>query len=110
MFLNWDNTKNLSFDGSHFTAAASSNYPHEQTSLGKIESGLVAIGGYTEPVIQPLDSKELTDGLWTMKREKPLVELYTNGHWVKQPDFPVKDIFFQYSTATHKNVLYLFGE
>ena len=79
---------NLSFDGSDFKAAASSNHPHKLTSLGKIESGLVAIGG---------------------SRGGNKVELYTNGHWVQQPPFP-EDNIFGYSTATYENILYVFGE
>ena len=87
-FLNIWNNLNLSFDGNDFKAAAPSNHPHRETSLGKIESGLVAIGGY--------------DG-------GNEVELYTNGHWVQQPPFP-EDRIHSYSTATYENVLYVFGE
>ena len=56
--------------------------------MGKIEPGLVAIGGYTG------GNK---------------VELYTNGHWVQQPPFP-EYVIYGYSTATYDNVLYVFGE
>ena len=83
------NNWNLSFDGSDFKAAASSNHPHKWTSLGKIESGLVAIGGYYDGGNK--------------------VELYTNGTWIQQPPFPEDDIY-GYSTATYENVLYVFGE
>ena len=69
--------------------AAWSNHRHEQTSLGKIKQGLVAIGDY-------YGNSE--------------VELYTNGHWVQQPPFPENDDFYGYSTATYENVLYVFGK
>ena len=58
------------------------------TSLGKIEAGLVAIGGY---------------------KGGNKVELYTNGHWVQQPPFPKNNVH-GYSTATYENTLYVFGE
>merc|ERR1712227_128778 len=57
------------------------------TSLGKIEAGLVAIGG---------------------NGGGNKVELYTNGHWVQQPPFP-DDYMSVYSTASYENVLYIFG-
>ena len=79
----------MSFDGSEFKAAASSDHPHIYTTLGKIEAGLVAIGGD-----------------WGGGNK---VELYTNGHWVQQPPFP-EDTIRSYSTATYENVLYVFGE
>ena len=60
--------------------------------MGKIESGLVAIGGYK--------------GGWDGDNK---VELYTNGHWVQQPPFP-EDEINTYSTATYGNVLYVFGK
>ena len=69
-------------------AAASSKHPHEMTSLGKIESGLVAISGYKGG------------------RE---VELYIYGSWLQQPPF-LEDDYWAYSTATYENVLYVFGE
>ena len=72
--------------------SASSSHPHTWTSLGKIESGLVAIGGYKG----------------NNKRGNK-VEVYTNGHWVQQPPFP-EDEIFDYSTATYENVIYVFGE
>ena len=87
-FLKIRNNLNLSFNGSGFKTAASSNHPHRITSLGKIEAGLVAMGDY--------------DG-------GNKVELYTNGHWVQQPPFPEDDIKW-YSTATYENILYVFGE
>ena len=71
--------------------AASSIYNHSYITLGKIEEGLVAVGGN-------LGNRE--------------VELYTDGHWVQQPPFP-KDRsydFYDYSVATYENVLYVFGE
>ena len=37
----------LRFDGNEFISAASSNYPHYLTSLGKLNEGLVAISGET---------------------------------------------------------------
>ena len=85
---------NLSFDGYNFQLADSTNHAHKWTSLGKIESGLVAISGY--------DSG----------RE---VELYTNGSWILQTPFPAAfcdycDYFDSYSTATYNNELYVFGE
>ena len=82
---------NLSFDGFVFKAAASSNRQHILTSLGKIEAGLVAIGG--ADLFSPGND----------------VELYTDGHWVQQPFFPEYS-FRGYSTATYENVLYVFGE
>ena len=85
---------NLSFDGYDFQLAASSNHPHRRTSLGKIESGLVAISGYGGG------------------RE---VELYTDGSWISQTPFPAAfcnycDSFDSYSTSTFNNELYVFGE
>ena len=75
--------------------AASSTYNHSMITLGKIEEGLVAVGGN-----------------WGNRE----VELYTDGHWVTQPPFP-KDSsdrfdrrFYDYSVATYENVLYVFGE
>ena len=68
-------------------------YDHSYTTLGKIESNLVAISGY--------DNRE--------------VELYTGGSWVSQTSFPASfcnycDSFDSYSTATVNNELYIFGE
>ena len=91
---------NLSFDGydspsnDSFQLADSTYHNHAWTSLGKIESGLVAISG--------------KDG----GRE---VELYTNGSWISQTPFPAAfcdycDSFHSYSTATYNNTLYVFGE
>merc|ERR1711937_315924 len=86
-----------SFDGSDFKVAASSICNHSSITLGKIEEGLVAVGG-----------NEVATG----ERE---VELYTDGHWVQQPPFPkdrsvfTSDIFYDYPVATYENVLYVFG-
>ena len=88
-FLRIRNNSNLSFDGSEFKNAPSSKHPHKQTSLGKIEQGLIAIGGANNGRV---------------------VELYANGYWVKQPPFPVYGYFYSYSTATFENVLYVFGK
>ena len=74
--------------------AASSTYDHQYITLGKIEEGLVAIGGKR-------------DGAGNRE-----VELYTDGHWVQQPSFPQdrSNDFYDYSVATYENVLYVFGE
>ena len=80
---------NFRFDGTSFITAASSNYGHLWTSLGKISAGLVAIGGlYSD-----------ND-----------VELYASGNWYNQPRFPEDDYFCDYSVATYEDQLYVFGE
>ena len=77
------------FDGSIFSTAASSTYPHQYTSLGRIAEGLVAISGYHS-------------GLE--------VELFANGYWFEQPEFPESvDYFKRYSVATVHNTLYVIG-
>ena len=59
------------------------------TTLGKISEGLVAISGYGGRS----------------------VELYSGEKWTDQPLFPddSSTAFYWYSTATHENVLYVFG-
>ena len=79
----------LRFDGSSFITAASSNYGHSSSSLGKISAGLVAISGY---------------------QANTEVELYASGNWYKQPKFPEENKFFYYSVATYDDQLYVFGE
>ena len=77
------------FDGSRFVTEASSNHEHQDTSLGKITAGLVAISGrgtYYE------------------------VELYASGKWLSQPKFPEEKPFYYYSVATYEDLLYVFGE
>jgi len=80
-----------SFDGTNFVTTASSNHPHEWTSLGKMKEGLIAISGYTyrDPSVE--------------------VELFANGNWYDQPPFPEEKYFYEYSTATYQNLLYVFG-
>jgi len=86
------NNLNLRFDGTNFVTTASSNHPHEWTSLGKMKEGLIAISGYTyrDPSVE--------------------VELFANGNWYDQPPFPEEKYFYEYSTATYQNLLYVFGE
>ena len=79
------------FDGTEFISAASSNYPHFVTTLGKIDEGLVAISG--------------SGGVVTNE-----VEIFSNGNWYNQPAFPVEKYFCYYSTATFENTLYVFGK
>ena len=38
------------------------------------------------------------------------VELFANGNWYDQPPFPEEDYFWGYSTATYKNIIYVFGK
>ena len=83
---------NFRFDGTSFITAASSNYGHLETSLGKISAGLVAIGGYTSN-----NEVELHPG-------------YASGNWYNQPRFPEEDYFYAYSVATYEDLLYVFGE
>ena len=79
---------NLSFDESEFKKAPSTKHPHKQTSLGKIDAGLVAIGGANEGRV---------------------VEIFANGYWVQQPPCP-EDGLKDYSIVTYENALYVFGE
>ena len=79
----------LSFDGRTTASAASSNHPHEYTSLGKLSSGLVAVSGYQSGVE---------------------VELFSAHAWSRQPDFPESSYFYLYSTATVADALFIFGE
>ena len=78
------------FDGTEFKSAASSNYPHHVTTLGKIDEGLVAISGGSGSTNE--------------------VEIFSNGNWYDQPAFPEEKCFRHYSTATYQNMLYVFGE
>jgi len=86
------NNNYLKFDGTNFVTAASSNHPHEWTSLGKMNEGLIAISGYT------------------YQDSSVEVELFANGNWYDQPPFPEEKYFYYYSTATYQNLLYVFGE
>jgi len=79
-----------SFDGSSFLTAASAKYEHYHTSLGKLSEGLIAISGYSS-----------ASGV--------TVELFANGKWYQQPDFPEERSFAYYSTITYENRLYIFG-
>ena len=78
------------FDGSSFLTAASAKYEHYHTSLGKLSEGLIAISGYSS-----------ASGV--------TVELFANGKWYQQPDFPEERSFAYYSTITYENRLYIFG-
>ena len=89
--LKLQNNYKFSFDGSTTASAASSNFPHRQTSLGKLSSGLVAISGVTLP----------NSGME--------VELFSAHAWSRQPDFPERGIW-AYSTATLADALFIFGE
>ena len=86
------NNINLSFDGTSFVTAASSNHPHRRTSLGKMNEGLIAISG------------------WSYQDSSVEVELFANGNWYDQPPFPEEKAFYYYSTVTYQNILYVFGE
>ena len=82
------NNLNLRFDGTNFVTAASTNHPHRETSLGKMNEGLIAISG---------DSSDVE------------VESFANGNWNNQPPFPWEKMSY-YSTVTYQNLLYVFGE
>ena len=86
------NNLNLRFDGTSFVTAASTNHPHRETSLGKMNEGLIAISGY------PYQDSSVE------------VELFANGNWYDQPPFPEEKYFSRYSTATFQNLLYVFGD
>ena len=79
------------FDGNNFVTAAPSNHPHRETSLGKMNEGLISISGvsYQDSAVE--------------------VELFANGNWYDQPLFPEETYFYGYSTATFENFLYVFG-
>ena len=81
------------FNGAEFLSAASSNYPHLYTSLGKIDEGLVAISGGTGGSSSNIE-----------------VEIFSNGNWYLQPAFPETKYFRYYSTTTFENILYVFGK
>ena len=80
----------FSFNAESFATAAAADYDHTRTTFGKIEEGLVAVGGRNGG----RDSRE--------------VELFSNGRWRRmKSDF--ERWMYLYSTATIKNKLYLFG-
>ena len=81
----------LRFDGTSYLTAASAKYEHKRTSLGKLSEGLIAISGYNS-----------ASGV--------TVELFANGNWYQQPDFPEESNFAEYSTITYENHLYIFGQ
>ena len=81
--------KKFRFNGTTTTSAASSNYDHPETSLGKLSSGLVAVSGWNSGVE---------------------VELFAKNTWSRQPDFPDRYNFNDFSTSTVNDTLYIFGE
>ena len=46
---------------------------------------------------------------WSYPGSNVEVELFANGNWYDQPPFPEEKFFDEYSTATYKNLLYVFG-
>lgn len=79
----------LSFNGEVFSDIADSNFSHRLTTLAKLKEGIVAISGH---------------------QSENKVELFSNGNWLLQPDFPEKEAFWYFSTVTIDNIVFIFGK
>ena len=81
------------FDGRVTARAASSHFPHPQTSLGNLGNALVAVGSfYPYPNLA--------------------VEFWEGGRWTRIEDFPHADgkYIASYSTVTVEDTMFLSGE